>query len=81
MTCNCCSWVNPTYFEQRFYVCDEHWREGGSVFFYVGNEAVRGGAQALLSLLIFCVRWGSMPLAASHDQHGAAVSPLIAPRM
>lgn len=33
------SWANPTYFKQRYFVCDEHWRRGGSIFFYVGNEA------------------------------------------
>ncbi|EFN56397.1 hypothetical protein CHLNCDRAFT_144962 [Chlorella variabilis] len=33
------TWVNPTYFKQRFFVCDEYWRPGGSVFLYIGNEA------------------------------------------
>lgn len=27
-------------------MCDEHWREGGSIFFYVGNEAVRAKGEA-----------------------------------
>ncbi|KAL4448337.1 hypothetical protein ABPG75_005556 [Micractinium tetrahymenae] len=31
--------ANPSEFQQRYFVCDKHWREGGSVFFYVGNEA------------------------------------------
>ena len=26
-------------FRQRYFLCDEHWRKGGPVFFYVGNEA------------------------------------------
>jgi hypothetical protein len=30
-----CSWSNVTYFEQRYFVCDKSWREGGSIFFYL----------------------------------------------
>ena len=26
-------------FRQRYFLCDEHWRKGGPIFFYVGNEA------------------------------------------
>ena len=26
-------------FKQRFFVCQEHWRPGGSILFYAGNEA------------------------------------------
>ncbi|KAG7401820.1 hypothetical protein PHYBOEH_010283 [Phytophthora boehmeriae] len=28
----------PTY-QQRYFVCDQHFRQGGVMFFYVGNEA------------------------------------------
>lgn len=33
------SWANTDRFQQRYFVCDEHWRPGGSIFFYLGNEA------------------------------------------
>ena len=26
-------------FRQRYFLCDEHWRKDGPIFFYVGNEA------------------------------------------
>lgn len=35
----CRSWATTDTFQQRFFVCDEHWKPGGAVFFYVGNEA------------------------------------------
>ncbi|KAL4433268.1 hypothetical protein ABPG77_003316 [Micractinium sp. CCAP 211/92] len=31
--------ANPTEFQQRYFVCDRHWRAGGAIFFYIGNEA------------------------------------------
>lgn len=33
------SWSNTETFPQRFFTCSEHWKPGGAVFFYVGNEA------------------------------------------
>lgn len=29
--------ANPTKFQQRYFVCDKHWRAGGSIFFYLGE--------------------------------------------
>ncbi|KAL6769573.1 hypothetical protein ACKKBG_A31535 [Auxenochlorella protothecoides x Auxenochlorella symbiontica] len=33
------SWATPTKFDQRYYVCSEHYKPGGPIFFYLGNEA------------------------------------------
>ncbi len=31
---------NRTTFQQRYFLCDEHWKGNGApIFFYVGNEA------------------------------------------
>ena len=26
-------------YSQRYFVCSEHWKPGGPIFFYLGNEA------------------------------------------
>ena len=26
-------------YPQRYFVCDEYWKPGGPIFFYLGNEA------------------------------------------
>ena len=26
-------------FRQRYFLCEEHYKKGGPIFFYVGNEA------------------------------------------
>ncbi|KAK2078013.1 hypothetical protein QBZ16_003881 [Prototheca wickerhamii] len=33
------SWANDETFKQRYFVCDKHYRKGGPIFFYLGNEA------------------------------------------
>lgn len=31
--------ANDETFKQRYFVCDKHYRKGGPIFFYLGNEA------------------------------------------
>ncbi|KDD72516.1 hypothetical protein H632_c3243p0, partial [Helicosporidium sp. ATCC 50920] len=31
--------ASDTKFKQRYFVCNEHYKPGGPIFFYLGNEA------------------------------------------